>query len=167
VSGYQFEKKAGVKRLVVIFDAKNLTTESIEASSFIDITATYKNDFNYTITDFMEEGEMEWPVTLTPLKLARLYCVIEVPDEVATSTNDLSITVKFNDKKYRYSGIIESVFEYIDIMYNINLEVEQVYNEIGNITTTMNFTFDPGPNDFIEWARQFSIQQQKIESLTN
>lgn len=165
IQGYQFDRKQGVKRLVIILNAKNLATDSIDAGNFISASATYKNAYNYEIIDFMEDGDMEWPVSLAPLKVASLYCVIEVPDEVAAATDDITIIIKFNNKKYLYSGVIESVYEYIDTLYNINAELEQVLNEIGNITTTMNFTFDPGPKDFIEWARQFSAQQQKIDSL--
>jgi len=169
VAYYDWEKEDGVKRLVFIFDVKNLTTNDVNAGDFINIKITYKDDYTYKISDFLLPGsEISWPIAnekLIPLKVTELYCLIDIPDEVALSKEDIKTKITLTGNKYQYNGNIDIVYEYIAQMQQFKTELEGITDELGNISTRLSYTFSPTQNDLIEFSRQFGVQKKLVDSL--
>lgn len=168
VNNIIWQKKDGLKRVVFIFGGKNLTTEDLTPVSFLNVKLIYNDKYTYTPDDgWFGYGYYVRDGYLKPLFDSEIYCVVEIPDEVADGLEEVKTIITINDQEFQYLEEIEKANEYINQIQEIYSELENIGDALDAITMEMNFTFSPTKEDLIGYSNVFSEQKSLVDNLVN
>lgn len=102
-----YEADEGQVYIYINASVKNLKQQEIACDEVYTVTANYNNGYTYEgfniITD--TDGDFSYANIndITPLQTLGIHCLIDCPEEVETSDNPLTLTIKFRDgKEYLY-----------------------------------------------------------------
>jgi hypothetical protein len=87
-------------------DVKNIQKSDLGVDEIMSITADYNNGYSYSGWEIAEDSDsgfdMAFMTSIKPLDTLGIRYLIECPDEVATSSNPLVVTLKIDGEKYDF-----------------------------------------------------------------
>ena len=102
-----YEADEGQVYIYVNASVKNLKQRDVSCDEVYDVIANYNNGYTYEgfniVTD--TDGDFSYAsiTDITPLQTLGIHCLIDCPEEVETSDNPLTLTIKFrNGEEYLY-----------------------------------------------------------------
>lgn len=102
---YYEAKEEGTTYLDTVITFKSLLTSGKSADEFASVEVTFDDKYEYRTFSIIEEsGGSNFTFTnitsIEPLKNGTIHYLAEVPDEVESGTEPLTITVTINGKEY-------------------------------------------------------------------
>lgn len=102
-----YEADEGKSYLCVRINYVNLSCEAIDIDDAVDAKMKYKNKYEYKCFTAKLDGEhngFESYGYLYPLCDEYVYCLFEIPQEVADSTDSVKLSVDVGDNTYTYTA---------------------------------------------------------------
>jgi hypothetical protein len=102
---YYEVKSSDSTYLDIVSSVKNLDTIIKAAENFASISIIYDNKYNYDSFPVLVDGNGDFTMAfygIEPLLSGVIHYLIEVPNQVETSSKSLVIVIKVSDQEYHY-----------------------------------------------------------------
>lgn len=169
----QFSKNEELKYLCLIVNMKNLSSKEINTSECItaELVFNEKQEYKNIKYDIANKSDISGIVLgepkLMPLKESRVYCVAEIPNEVAMQPEKIQLKINLKNNSYVYNENIVPAYEYVDRISDLSNRYYEEFcfinDNINQSNISMAFDKTNAINSLLETAT--SVNSKMIEII--